>query len=109
MINAKEMIKRSLNKYIKTITVNYSLKGDKESDFQILNILDQVDTEIASKSYSLFYSRLNHDDLIPDNWVKVFKDIIKIQEHRHTSVTPLHYTKLSIGYRNLAKIKPQNP
>jgi hypothetical protein len=49
-INTKEMIKRSRNRYSETITIDYALKGDIESDFQILNIPDQLKTEIASQS-----------------------------------------------------------
>jgi hypothetical protein len=81
MINTKEMIKRSLNRYTKTITIDYALKGDIESDFQVLNIPDQVKTEIASQSYSLFQSRPNEDDPIPDNWKKDFNDLIEKPEH----------------------------
>jgi hypothetical protein len=61
------MIKRSLNRYTETITIDYALKGDIELDFRILNIPDQVQTEIASQSHSLFESGPNKDDPIPDN------------------------------------------
>jgi hypothetical protein len=75
------MIKRSLNRPSETITTDYALMGDTNWDFQILNIPDQVKTEIATQSHSLFQSRPNENDLIPDNWEKDFKDLIEKPKH----------------------------
>jgi hypothetical protein len=74
-INTKEMIKRSLNRYSETITIDYTLRGDTDSDFQILNIPDQVKTKIATQSYSLFQTRSKESDLILENWEKDFNDL----------------------------------
>jgi hypothetical protein len=88
------MIKRSLNRYAETITIDYALKGDTNSDFQILKIPDQVKTEITTQFHSLFQSGLNENNPIPDNWENDLNDPIKKPEHMsHLGETPtLHET-----------------
>jgi hypothetical protein len=103
------MIKRSLNRYTETITIDYALRGATDSDFQILNILDQVKTEIATQSHSLFQSGRNKNDQISDDYEKDFNDLIKIQNTCPTLVNLPHYKRMSCGYRNLAKINPLDP
>jgi Reverse transcriptase (RNA-dependent DNA polymerase) len=88
-INTKEVIKRSLNRYTETITINNAQKRDIESDFEILNIHDQVKTEIASQSHSLSQSRPNENNPVPENWKRDFNDLIKKPEHMsHISEPP---------------------